>query len=833
MELARDGTVRLVIGGLVLLGFLLLTAVFYIAPLTLYETIVQASGTLAGRLEQLRERFAVRYYGGGSGRLGSFFSALAELVRGCGDAAAGEEDQAEMEDLMLLADSGALKKTYARKIRACREKIRLREEALLQCIREGMPAQAGGATIQSVMASRFLAEQAGSFEGQDGVRVQYDGVNILGVTRELSAREAVALLTLYSSQTAGSLRNIRLSGLLKWLGFSAGTGHRLCFPLGENRDVVYALPAWKGTFLPQYLADEADAAGSRDRYGEELGCSAADLLLEIDCPDLYSVRAAESEEILTETRVRTEYVPYVYRDYQEAEKPVLSESGEVLSMAGPYHWEYSGECGRWMPVRNADAPEAPYAERVYTFAVQRQREETVTVVHVSYTVPVFIRTRPAEELAELCGLWEGWLPWDPPALAAGGTGQEPETPALRTGTVSPAPFAADSARVWEAFAREYGWQGENRDAARWQGRDGKTYSRPWGHQRECYEDCLALARKLCVSIGILTESAGGGSGSGASIAAAARAETDAPDCAEDPPGSNCVKYNTWRYGRPVSGEAYGWCANFVAWCAGQCGYVESGLFDLSESVRGVLEYQTQTNGFSAFPAGRVAQLGGGECRAVPGDLWCFGLEHIGIVTAVTDSSLEITQGNTGDRVMSIVYTAADLGGALGAEDCLVHVEYPADRSFLYAFLTGELGLPPAAAAGVLSNMWSESRFDPGALGDGGTSYGLCQWHDGRWDALREFCDASGLDWESAEGQLHFLKSELESGTSGQALLARLRACPDTPEGAAEAAEDFCICFERPADAGLKAAQRGRDAAEIFYPLFVLGEESAFEAASAG
>lgn len=35
---------------------------------------------------------------------------------------------------------------------------------------------------------------------------------------------------------------------------------------------------------------------------------------------------------------------------------------------------------------------------------------------------------------------------------------------------------------------------------------------------------------------------------------------------ESPAGSNKVKYNTWYYGREVSGDAYPWCCAFVEWC---------------------------------------------------------------------------------------------------------------------------------------------------------------------------------------------------------------------------------------------------------------------------
>ena len=42
---------------------------------------------------------------------------------------------------------------------------------------------------------------------------------------------------------------------------------------------------------------------------------------------------------------------------------------------------------------------------------------------------------------------------------------------------------------------------------------------------------------------------------------------------EDPPESNNVRYNTWYYGREVSGDAYPWCMAFVQWVFAQAGKV--------------------------------------------------------------------------------------------------------------------------------------------------------------------------------------------------------------------------------------------------------------------
>ena len=40
---------------------------------------------------------------------------------------------------------------------------------------------------------------------------------------------------------------------------------------------------------------------------------------------------------------------------------------------------------------------------------------------------------------------------------------------------------------------------------------------------------------------------------------------------EDPPNSNKVKYNTWIYGKEVSGPNYPWCGAFVSWCFDKAG----------------------------------------------------------------------------------------------------------------------------------------------------------------------------------------------------------------------------------------------------------------------
>lgn len=125
---------------------------------------------------------------------------------------------------------------------------------------------------------------------------------------------------------------------------------------------------------------------------------------------------------------------------------------------------------------------------------------------------------------------------------------------------------------------------------------------------------------------------------------------------------------------------------------------------------------------------------------------------------------------------------------------------------VYDYLTGELKLTTAAACGVLANIEHESSFQPTIYGDQGTSYGLCQWHNDRFTALRGYCSSLGLDYRTVEGQLAYLRYEL--GNKYTMLLLTLQSIDNTPEGAYRAAHMWCIQFERPSNMQVKAAQRG-------------------------
>lgn len=119
-----------------------------------------------------------------------------------------------------------------------------------------------------------------------------------------------------------------------------------------------------------------------------------------------------------------------------------------------------------------------------------------------------------------------------------------------------------------------------------------------------------------------------------------------------------------------------------------------------------------------------------------------------------------------------------------------------------------MGWSPQQAAGIAANLWSESMFDPGAVGDGGDAYGIAQWHGDRQAAFKKLF---GIDIRksSLDQQLQFVNYELRQGgeqAAGRALLGTSTA--------AQAGAVISRLYERPADADGEAARRSAAAAQI-------------------
>ena len=144
-----------------------------------------------------------------------------------------------------------------------------------------------------------------------------------------------------------------------------------------------------------------------------------------------------------------------------------------------------------------------------------------------------------------------------------------------------------------------------------------------------------------------------------------------------------------------------------------------------------------------------------------------------------------------------------------------------NETIIFDFLRNEMGLNVAAACGVLANIYHESSFNPNAVGDNGTSYGICQWHDTRWDAMKMWCENNGYDWTTLEGQLNYLRFELSQNNSnylwnGKTIYNYISHVADTSEGAYDAGYYWCYYFEVPANREQVAISRGNLAKHTYW-----------------
>lgn len=72
------------------------------------------------------------------------------------------------------------------------------------------------------------------------------------------------------------------------------------------------------------------------------------------------------------------------------------------------------------------------------------------------------------------------------------------------------------------------------------------------------------------------------------------------------------------------------------------------------------------------------------------------------------------------------------------------------------------GYSKSNSAGIAGNIYTESKYNPTALGDNGTSFGLAQWHKTRWNGLIEYSKKNNLNHKTFEAQLDYLDWELKN-----------------------------------------------------------------------
>lgn len=105
---------------------------------------------------------------------------------------------------------------------------------------------------------------------------------------------------------------------------------------------------------------------------------------------------------------------------------------------------------------------------------------------------------------------------------------------------------------------------------------------------------------------------------------------------ESPKNSNNVIFNTWYYGREVSGGAYPWCMAFVQFVFAKAGMP---LPYKTASCSGLLNW---------YKKNRPAQV---HDTPEVGDIVIYDWGHTGIVTALSTSMIRAVEGNTSSTVI--------------------------------------------------------------------------------------------------------------------------------------------------------------------------------------
>lgn len=115
------------------------------------------------------------------------------------------------------------------------------------------------------------------------------------------------------------------------------------------------------------------------------------------------------------------------------------------------------------------------------------------------------------------------------------------------------------------------------------------------------------------------------------------------------------------------------------------------------------------------------------------------------------------------------------------------------------------------ACGIAGNIKCESNFNPTAVGDNGTSYGLCQWHNTRMDNLISFCKENNIAYDTVEGQIKYLVYELMNKFKKT---YDIISADDIRNDVEKVAINFCLTFEVPKNKETVCQQRAATAKNV-------------------
>jgi len=326
---------------------------------------------------------------------------------------------------------------------------------------------------------------------------------------------------------------------------------------------------------------------------------------------------------------------------------------------------------------------------------------------------------------------------------------------------------------------------------------------------------------------------------------------------EAPLGSNNVKYNTWFYGKAVSGNSYPWCMAFVQWCFDQAGLA--------------IQYKTAGCGalldwYRKNAPDRLIERNG---NVKPGDIFIFNQHtHTGIVEKVSGENITTIEGNTSSnergsqanggcvarkvrkrsKIMNFI-RVVDFDALATSAQSLAGAGEGAEA--LWAFFKG-MGYNDIAIAGILGCWKNESNLQAKRIeGDylsnfpgydammnsqtvmdkwvteglhktpqknpgyfiGGHAYpgiGFAQWTRTRTKGLVDYAKKVGKSWFDPAAQLGYFQQELSNNYYSKSRPENLNKAGSTDA----ATRQFCSNFEGyNGDTGI--AKRQASARELY------------------
>lgn len=261
--------------------------------------------------------------------------------------------------------------------------------------------------------------------------------------------------------------------------------------------------------------------------------------------------------------------------------------------------------------------------------------------------------------------------------------------------------------------------------------------------------------------------------------------------------------------------------NFLLQCSDYAGLTDAGMLNVFPDCNMQLRYLLDVNFFAHCKLSECVAFGG-SVRPMGGDL-IFWLDdegravNYGIITDVNDSFYQVVLCRADGSTATVEMNRANLSAKCVENAVAVHLEYPTNEQFVYLFCVNKMMLTPAAACGIMANIYRESSFRNYVKSD--VSYGLCQWIGERRSNLHKWCSANGLDSSTMYGQLSFMQYELMSEEKFRPLLEIMYTLGNTEQDAHDAAREWCYKYEMPANVGDIGFQRGLSARNDFYPIY--------------